>query len=170
MIIHKIDITFIHIYTWNINISRKLAQFSKSTNKNFGVWCLSITRGHTVLTKCLCYLHSLFLRYLWVLGWSSNVATSLDKETVGCNSPYNWLMNLAVDLAALCDVWRWKMVPVDTIWFFYWWCSLCLILFPPPFTLYPYNSACDIGYTNKQIDTLITKNQALQILYLKHHV
>ena len=34
--------------------------------------------------------------------------SSLDKETAGCNSPRDWLMSLAMDLAALCDIWRWK--------------------------------------------------------------
>ena len=30
----------------------------------------------------------------------------LDKQTAGCNSPHNWLVCLAMDLAALCDMWR----------------------------------------------------------------
>ena len=30
----------------------------------------------------------------------------LHKQTAGCNSSYNWLMGLAIDLAALCDMWR----------------------------------------------------------------
>ena len=30
----------------------------------------------------------------------------LDKQIAGCNSPHNWLMSLAMDLAALCDMWR----------------------------------------------------------------
>ena len=30
----------------------------------------------------------------------------LDKQRVGCNSPHNWLVCLAMDLAALCDMWR----------------------------------------------------------------
>ena len=28
----------------------------------------------------------------------------LDKQTAICNSPHDWLMNLAMDLAALCDM------------------------------------------------------------------
>ena len=32
----------------------------------------------------------------------------LDKQTAGYNSPVNWLMNLAMDLAALCDMWKTK--------------------------------------------------------------
>ena len=34
--------------------------------------------------------------------------SSLDKETAGCNSPHEWLMSLAMGLASLCDMWRWK--------------------------------------------------------------
>ena len=29
--------------------------------------------------------------------------SSSDKQTAGCESPHNWLMSLALDLAALCD-------------------------------------------------------------------
>ena len=29
----------------------------------------------------------------------------LDKQTAGYNSPHDWLMSLAVDLAALCVMW-----------------------------------------------------------------
>ena len=28
----------------------------------------------------------------------------LDKQTATCNSPHNWLMSLAMDLAGLCDM------------------------------------------------------------------
>ena len=34
------------------------------------------------------------------------VAYPLDKQTVGCNSPHDRLMSLAMDLTALCDMWR----------------------------------------------------------------
>ena len=30
----------------------------------------------------------------------------LEKQTAGCNSPRDWLMSLAMDLAALHDMWR----------------------------------------------------------------
>ena len=30
----------------------------------------------------------------------------LGKQTAGCNSRHNWLMSLAMDLTALCDMWR----------------------------------------------------------------
>ena len=33
-------------------------------------------------------------------------AYPLDKQTAGCNSPHDWLMSLAMDLTALCDMWR----------------------------------------------------------------
>ena len=39
------------------------------------------------------------------LGGLQMAPSSLDKQTVGCNSPHNWLMILAMDLAALCDMW-----------------------------------------------------------------
>ena len=28
------------------------------------------------------------------------------KQTAGCNSPHDWLMSLAIDVTALCDMWR----------------------------------------------------------------
>ena len=31
---------------------------------------------------------------------------SLVKQTADCDSPYDWLMSLATDLTALCDMWR----------------------------------------------------------------
>ena len=33
-------------------------------------------------------------------------AYPLSKQTAGCNSPHDWLMSLAMDLTALCDMWR----------------------------------------------------------------
>ena len=32
--------------------------------------------------------------------------SSFGKQTAGCESPHDWLMSLAMDLAALCDMWR----------------------------------------------------------------
>ena len=32
----------------------------------------------------------------------------IDRQTAGCNSPHDWLMSVAVDLVALCDMWRSK--------------------------------------------------------------
>ena len=34
--------------------------------------------------------------------------SSLDKQTADCESLHNWMMSLTMDLAALCDMWRWK--------------------------------------------------------------
>ena len=31
--------------------------------------------------------------------------SSFGKQTAGCESPHDWLMSLAMDLAALCDMW-----------------------------------------------------------------
>ena len=41
-------------------------------------------------------------------GGLQMVPSSLDKQTADCDSPYDWLMSLAMNLAALCDMWRWK--------------------------------------------------------------
>ena len=40
------------------------------------------------------------------LGDLQMVTSPLGKQTACCNSSYNWLMGLARDLAALCDMWR----------------------------------------------------------------
>ena len=40
------------------------------------------------------------------LGLLQMASHPLDKQTAGCNSPHDWLMSLAMDLAALCDTWR----------------------------------------------------------------
>ena len=32
--------------------------------------------------------------------------SSLDRQTTDCDSPHDWLMSLAMDLVALCDIWR----------------------------------------------------------------
>ena len=46
----------------------------------------------------------------------------LDKQmcTVDSNSSHDWLMNLAMDLAALCNIKNveLKMAPVNAIWLF----------------------------------------------------
>ena len=51
--------------------------------------------------------------YLWDLsdihkhlGGLQMAPAPLDKQTACCNSSHNWLMSLAMDLAALCDMWR----------------------------------------------------------------
>ena len=41
-------------------------------------------------------------------GHLQMAAYPLDKLTAGCNSPHDWLISLAMDLTALCDMWRWK--------------------------------------------------------------
>ena len=43
-----------------------------------------------------------------VLGYNYSLQMTApsppDKQTAGCNSPHDWLMSLAMDLAALCDM------------------------------------------------------------------
>ena len=54
---------------------------------------------------------ALFLRLVRrprVLGQFLNGSIFPDEQTAGCNSPHDWLMGLAMDLAALCDMWRQK--------------------------------------------------------------
>ena len=38
----------------------------------------------------------------WTL--TETALSPLDKQTTGYNSPHNWLMTFAMDLAALCDM------------------------------------------------------------------
>ena len=58
------------------------------------------------------------LLLLWLVSEACQTSTSvltgrlqmaaypLDKQTAGCNPPYDWLMSLAMDLTALYDMWR----------------------------------------------------------------
>ena len=41
------------------------------------------------------------------LGYLQMATYPLDKQTASCSS-HDWLVSLAMDLAALCDVWRLK--------------------------------------------------------------
>ena len=49
----------------------------------------------------------------------------LDKQTADCDSPHNWLMSVAMDLAVLCDtVYKFNLkwyIPMDVIWLFSVW-------------------------------------------------
>ena len=53
----------------------------------------------------------------FAVAWSSGLSDEctgelqmasypLDKQTAGHNSPHDWLVCLAIDLAALCDMWK----------------------------------------------------------------
>ena len=42
------------------------------------------------------------------LGHLQMAPYPLNKQTAGFYSPHNWLMSFALDLAALCDMWRWN--------------------------------------------------------------
>ena len=75
------------------------------------------------------------------------VPSSLDKQTAGCNTPHDWLMSLAMDLAPLCHKYaEIKMAPMDVI----------LAVFTVDFSFachylstFPYRSASGIGYASK---------------------
>ena len=77
----------------------------------------------------------------------------LDKQTTGCNSPHDWLMILTMDLAALCDMRRWKWyqwMPFGCFWLRpILWPSLCGC--PPTPILQPYRSANSISYSSKNL-------------------
>ena len=40
------------------------------------------------------------------LGHLQMATYPLDKQTASCDSPHDWLVNLAMDLPALCDMWK----------------------------------------------------------------
>ena len=50
------------------------------------------------------------------LGVLQMIPSPLDKQTADCDSLHDWLMSLAMDLAALCDMKEVKMTPLDAIW------------------------------------------------------
>ena len=58
----------------------------------------------------------------------------LDKQTASCNLLHDWLMSLAMDLAALCDMWRLKWHQWMPFAWFCWRRSFCPPLrgYPPP--------------------------------------
>ena len=78
---------------------------------------------------------------------SMSASSSLDKQTAGCYSPYDWLMSLAKEYVQL------KMVPIDAFWLF---SALreslptTLWLTAQP-ALYHHRNACGIGYTSEKL-------------------
>ena len=77
-------------------------------------------------------------------------SSPLDKHTASCNSPHHWLMSLAMDLAALCDLWRWIWHWWTPFGYLQYWYNLWLSLYGYPPTLPPHRSASGIGYTSKK--------------------
>ena len=80
------------------------------------------------------------------------VPSFLDRETVGYNSLHDWLISLAMNLAALCDMWRWKWHQwmsfgcfSEDIGFAHHFVASRL-----PLTFQPYKRAIGIGYTSKK--------------------
>ena len=68
----------------------------------------------------------------------------LDKQTACCNLPHDWLISLAMDLAALCVMWSHLAGFSEDVAFAYHFVATHL---PPTFP--PYRSATGIGYANK---------------------
>ena len=101
-----------------------------------------------------CFCCSLFL---WLVrlpqcsGCPQMTPYLLDNHTASCNSPHNWLMSLIMDLATLCDMWRWNgtngyhlaafIIDVTFAHHF--------VANHPSSTLPFYRSASGIGYTCK---------------------
>ena len=54
------------------------------------------------VVACFCGLSDVHER----LGHLQMATYPLGKQTAGCISPHDWLMSLAIDLTALCDMWR----------------------------------------------------------------
>ena len=78
--------------------------------------------------------------------------SSFGKQTAGCESPHDWLMSLALDLAALCDMWsengtngsHFPVLSEDVAF-----ARHFMATHPPP-TLPPCRSATGIGYASKK--------------------
>ena len=84
-------------------------------------------------------------------------SSPLDMQTAGYNSPHDWLMSLAMDLAALCDTWIYKWHQWMPFSCFQHGHSLCPPLHGSPHfpTLHPYRrNACSIGYASKNYLTM----------------
>ena len=126
--------------------------FSPS-NDSYTRW-LTIQPGNNAESWPGCFCYSLFLRLvrcLRVSGSPSNGCMSPWQATTGCNSPHNWLMSLANDLTALCDMWRWKWHQWMPFGWFKWRRSHCppLCGYLPAPTLPPCRSATGICYASK---------------------
>ena len=83
--------------------------------------------------------------------------SSLDKQIARCDLSHDWLMSLAMDFAALCDMWRWKWhLLIATIWLF------SVQTQPLPATLWLpacphlplYKGDSGIGYTSKKLSKM----------------
>ena len=109
------NFAIVHLYMWpdlrqaGFHAHNSKTHFSPSNN-SCTRW-LAIQPGINAESCPGCFCCGLFLRLVRrprVYGSPSNACISLDKQTAGCNSPHNWLMSLAMDLTALCDMWSWK--------------------------------------------------------------
>ena len=78
-------------------------------------------------------------------------AYPLDKQTASCNSPHDWVMSLAMDLAALCDTYICGGEDGTNGCYLAGFSKEILTLcLPPTPTLPSYRSATGIGYTSKK--------------------
>ena len=115
------------------------AHFSPSNNSCIYWLTVQVSIGAESCLGCFCC--GWFLRLIRcprLLGSLSNGCVSLLASR---QTPHDWLRSLAMDLAALCDLWRWKWHQWIPFGWFWWRSSLCLPLcgYPPtphPPTLY----------------------------------
>ena len=119
------------------------------TNNSGNYWCWKLPK----------------LLLLWVVSEAYQMSTSAwvafkwlhiplaSRQLDVRNSPHDWLISLAMDLAALCDMWKWKWHQWMPFGRFYWRHSLFLPLcgYLPTPTLPPYRSATGIGNTTKKV-------------------
>ena len=82
----------------------------------------------------------------------------VDKQPAGYKSPHDWLVSLAMDLATLCDMWRWKwhqQMPFgcfsEDLAF-----AHHFVATRPPLTLPPCRSASGIDYPSKTLSKMVS--------------
>ena len=132
-----------------------MAHFTLSNNIKWQFWQVSILK----ITQA-----AFAVAYFWgmsdihkCLGGLQMPPSPLDKRTVGCNSPDDWLMSLAMDLADWCVIRRWKWHQWMPFGCFHCWYSLflppCGYLSTP--TLPLYRSASGIGCTSKKVSKMV---------------
>ena len=85
---------------------------------------------------------------------------------------HDWLMRLAINLAALCDIWKWKWNQWKSFGCFYWRHSLCLPLHgslpTPTLPLYRSASGSGICYASKYLSN-IADNLTSYPVYSRHN-
>ena len=103
-------------YTHNSNI-----YFSSSLDSY--LYILLIKEGTSAKNNPYCDLFLRLVRHPWVLGWSLN--GSISPAQASCKSSHDWLVRLAMDSVALCDMWSWKWYQLMPLYCFQFWQRIC---------------------------------------------